>query len=253
MPWAGSPGMNTPGTDYEAAPVASIAYAFATPIGTVYEFTLGSAMVQSWIDSPATNAGLLLDGGWSGSNSRPVGFGSSERGIGAGTGTAADRPTLVLDVVPEPASLALLSLAPLALLRQSPPRRDLALLSLVYSATQVCLTSFLVVYLTETLRWTLVAAGFALTAATLGGVAGRIGWGYVADRFLAPRRVLMLIGSLAAGCGVALALATPQWSSRGLVPVALLVGATAFGWNGVELSGVGRRAPPGGACLATPA
>ena len=137
--------------------------------------------------------------------------------------------------------------APLALLRQSPPLRDLALLSLVYSATQVCLTSFLVVYLTETLRWTLVAAGFALTAATLGGVAGRIGWGYVADRFLAPRRVLMLIGSLAACCGVALALATPQWSSRGIVPLALLFGATAIGWNGVQLSEVARLAPPGSA------
>ena len=105
--------------------------------------------------------------------------------------------------------------APLALLRQSRPLRELALVSLAYSATQVCLTSFLVVHLTETLHWTLVSAGFALAAATVGGVAGRIGWGYVADRLLAPRHVLMLIGWLAGACGVGMALATPQWSIAG--------------------------------------
>ena len=66
-----------------------------------------------------------------------------------------------------------------------------------------CLTSFLVAYLTETLHWSLVPAGFALTAATLGGVAGRIGWGHVADRFLKPRQVLMSIGWLSATFGVA--------------------------------------------------
>lgn len=118
VPWTGSPGLSTPGVDYDATPVATVAYTFATPVGTVYEFALDSAMVQSWIDSPSTNAGLLLDDGWSGANARPVGFGSSERGIGTGTGTAADRPTLVLDVVPEPTSLALLGLAPLALARR---------------------------------------------------------------------------------------------------------------------------------------
>ena len=76
--------------------------------------------------------------------------------------------------------------APLALLRQRPALLELALVSLVYSAMQVVLTSFLVCYLTETLHWSLVSAGFALTAATLGGVAGRIGWGHVADRLLHP-------------------------------------------------------------------
>ena len=135
--------------------------------------------------------------------------------------------------------------APLGLLRQSPTLMELALVSLAYSATQVCLTSFLVVHLTETLHWTLVSAGFALTAATVGGVAGRIGWGYVADRLLAPRHVLMLIGCLAGACGIGMALATRAWSSAALVPLALLFGATAIGWNGVQLAEVARLAPPG--------
>ena len=135
--------------------------------------------------------------------------------------------------------------APLALLRQSRALRELALVSLAYSATQVCLTSFLVVYLTETLQWTLVSAGFALTAATFGGVAGRVGWGYVADRFLEPRHVLILIGWLAGACGIAMATAMPTWSIVAIVPLALVFGATAIGWNGVQLSEVARLAPPG--------
>jgi MFS family permease len=90
-----------------------------------------------------------------------------------------------------------------------------------------------------------VSAGFALTAATLGGVAGRIGWGYVADRFLQPRRVLMVIGWLSAAFAVTMAFATPEWPPRLILPLALLFGGTAIGWNGVQLSEVARLAEPG--------
>jgi MFS family permease len=143
--------------------------------------------------------------------------------------------------------------APLAILRGSPPLRDLALVSLIYSATQVCLTSFLVVYLTESLRFSLVAAGLALTSATVGGVAGRIGWGYVADRWLPPHVVLMVIGLAAGTCGVGMALATSAWPTAAIVVLAALFGMTAIGWNGVQLSEVARLARPGSAGKVTSA
>lgn len=135
--------------------------------------------------------------------------------------------------------------APLALLRQSRALVDLAMASFAYSATQVCLTSFLVVHLTESLRWSLVAAGLALTSATVAGVAGRIGWGYVADRLLEPRRVLVTIGLLAGACGLAMALATPQWPPAAIIALTAIFGSTAIGWNGVQLAEVARLAPPG--------
>ena len=137
--------------------------------------------------------------------------------------------------------------APLAMLRESRALFDLSLVSLAYSATQVCLMSFTVVHLTETLHWTLVAAGFTLTTATVGGVAGRIGWGYVADHLLAPRRVLTLIGVLAGACGTGMALADATWPAPVIVVLALIFGATAIGWNGVQLAEVARLAPPGAA------
>jgi MFS family permease len=90
-----------------------------------------------------------------------------------------------------------------------------------------------------------VSAGFALTVATLGGVAGRIGWGHVADRFLKPRRVLMVIGWLSAAFAVAIAFATPDWPPPLIIALALIFGATAIGWNGVQLSEVARLAEPG--------
>ena len=137
--------------------------------------------------------------------------------------------------------------APLALLRQSRALRDLALVSFAYSAAQMCLTSFLVVHLTESLRFSLVTAGLALTSATIGGVAGRIGWGYVADRWLSPRRVLATIGVLAGGCGALMAIATAAWSPLAVAVLSACFGATAIGWNGVQLSEVARLAPPGSA------
>lgn len=142
-------------------------------------------------------------------------------------------------------------LAPLVVLVRTPALLELALISLVYSATQVCLTSFLVIFLHDTLGWSLIGAGLALTAATLGGVAGRIGWGIVADRTLSPRRVLGCIGVAAGSCGAALAVAETTWPVVALVALLAVFGATAIGWNGVQLAAVARHAPAGAAGAVT--
>ncbi len=141
--------------------------------------------------------------------------------------------------------------APLAIVRRSRMLQELTLIALLYAATQACLTTFLVVYLTEALAWTLVQAGLALTVTTLGGVAGRILWGLVADRWLAPRRVLAGLGMVAGVCSLAFAAARADWPAPGLLMIAALFGGTAIGWNGVQLSEVARHAPPGAAGVAT--
>ena len=142
-------------------------------------------------------------------------------------------------------------LRPLAIVWRSRTLIELALVSFIYAGTQVCLTSFLVVYLTESISWSLVGAGFALTAATLGGVVGRIAWGMVADRVLPPRSVLGVIGIAACLCSGVLAAATPAWPTVALVVTVTLFGATAIGWNGVQLAEVARHAPPGAAGAVT--
>ena len=135
----------------------------------------------------------------------------------------------------------------LRLVAKTPALAELAALSFAYAAVQVCLTSFLVVYLHDTLHWSLVAAGLALTATTVGGVIGRIGWGAMADRTGAPRRVLTLIGLIAGACGLALACAMPGWPIVAVLTLAAVFGGTAIGWNGVQLSELARQASPGNA------
>jgi MFS family permease len=142
-------------------------------------------------------------------------------------------------------------LDPLRIVLASRTLAELAIVSFIYAGTQVCLTSFIVVYLTESLEWSLVGAGFALTAATVGGVVGRIGWGFVADRVAPPRRVLGVIGIIAATCGVVITTATTAWSTAAVIIVAVIFGATAIGWNGVQLAEVARHAPKGQAGAVT--
>jgi len=139
------------------------------------------------------------------------------------------------------------ALAPLRLVWRSRALTELAAISFFYAATQVCLTSFVVVYLTEALHWSLVAAGLALTVTTLGGVAGRVIWGFVADRFLPPRRVLGMLGMVGCACSLALSAADAAWPAFALLAITAVFGASAIGWNGVQLAEVARHAPHGSA------
>ncbi len=134
---------------------------------------------------------------------------------------------------------------PLRTVMQTKELRDLSLVGLGFAAVQVCITTYLVVFLHEALGWTLIAAGLALTCATIGAVVGRIAWGIVADRLLTPAQTLALIGLLASGCGLVLAAATNAWPAWLLLPLATLYGGIAIGWNGVQLAELARRSPPG--------
>ena len=141
--------------------------------------------------------------------------------------------------------------ARMKLVARTPALAEMALLSFAYASVQVCLTSFLVVFLHEALGWSLVASGLALTCATVGGVLGRLFWGAIADHVLAPHRTLSVIGLIAGMCGIAMAFATPAWPAWIVLPVAALFGGTAIGWNGVQLSELARRSPPGQAGAVT--
>jgi MFS family permease len=136
-------------------------------------------------------------------------------------------------------------LAPLKLILRSPRLLELSLTGCAFAAVQTCLASFLVVYLTDTLSWTVVAAGLALTCTSLAAVPGRMIWGAIADRTRAATRVLAIIGAIACVCGAALAASTPSWPTALLLVIAAAYGASAIGWNGVQISEVARRAPAG--------
>lgn len=129
--------------------------------------------------------------------------------------------------------------------------RELALASFTFAGMQNCLGSYLVVYLHERVGFGLGAAGLALSTAMAAGIAGRLLWGLVADRWLHARPLLAWLGVTMAAAAVLTAAIVPQWPSAAVVAVSLLFGATAVGWNGVFLAEVARIAPEAGAGAAT--
>jgi MFS family permease len=123
--------------------------------------------------------------------------------------------------------------------------------SFMFSMVQLSLTTYLVTFLHDDLSYGLVAAGLALSVTQLGGIGGRVVWGYVADRWLGAQRMLLLLASMMALGALAAAFLTPETPSGLVVGILVAFGASAIGWNGVYLAEVARRAPAGMASMAT--
>ncbi len=141
--------------------------------------------------------------------------------------------------------------APLKLVFSHRSLTILAAVSFLFSITQLSLTTYLVTFLHEDLSMGLIVAGFTLAIAQAAGVAGRLLWGYMADRFLGSTNMLAALAVLIAFCAVATALLQYTDSKVLIIVVLSLFGSSAVGWNGVYLAEVARQAPKGQASLAT--
>jgi predicted MFS family arabinose efflux permease len=140
---------------------------------------------------------------------------------------------------------------PLRLVFVHAPLRQLSLASFTYSGMQMCLGSFLVVFLHERAGFSVSAAGAALATAMAAGIGGRVFWGVLADRAFPPQWLLGLLGVFMACAATLTALISPAWPAPAVAAVSFVYGATAVGWNGVYLSEVARIAPQGRAAAAT--
>ena len=127
----------------------------------------------------------------------------------------------------------------------------MAACSFMFSMVQLSLTTYLVTFLHDDLAYGLVAAGLALSATQLGGMVGRIAWGYVADRWLGAQRMLLVLASLMSAGALATASLTVDTPQVVIIVILIAFGASAIGWNGVYLAEVARRAPEGMASVAT--
>jgi MFS family permease len=132
-----------------------------------------------------------------------------------------------------------------------PALRMLAGCSFLFSIAQLSLTTYLVTYLTDSLAYGLVAAGFVLSISQLGAVFGRVLWGYASDRWFGARRTLAGLAGLMALSSLATAAFHPGWPGVFVMAVLFVYGASAIGWNGVYLAEVARQAPEGKAGVAT--
>lgn len=139
----------------------------------------------------------------------------------------------------------------LKLVAGHPQLARLAGFSFVFSVVQMCLATYLVTYLHATLGYSLVAAGAALSVAQVGGVVGRVLWGFAADRWFGAIRMLGGLAAMMALCAAGTAVLQEGWPIPLVLALLGAFGASATGWNGVYLAEVARRAPPGMAGAAT--
>jgi len=122
--------------------------------------------------------------------------------------------------------------------------RYIVIASFFFSTMQLCLVSFIVIYLMEDVKMTLVQAGVLLATAQAGGIIGRIVWGALADRCVKPRIMLGVLGIAMAAGALSSAAFSLQWPFFAVLIVCALFGAVAIGWNGVYLAEVARVATP---------
>jgi predicted MFS family arabinose efflux permease len=142
-------------------------------------------------------------------------------------------------------------LHPVQLVLADPSLRMLATCSFIFSIVQLSLTTYLVTYLTDSLAYGLVAAGALLSVSQMGAVLGRVGFGFLSDRWLGARRMLAVLSGVMAVSALCTALLPAHPPALLVLPVLFVFGATALGWNGVYLAEVARQAPPGMAGVAT--
>ena len=141
--------------------------------------------------------------------------------------------------------------ATLRLVAGQPRLRELAVGSFVFAGIQMCVVAYMVVFLTEAGGLSLATAGLAMSGAMIGGVIGRIWWGYVADNLLTPRRTLALISAITGFTSLGFALLSPSWPLPVVMILTFVSGLSSIAWNGVFLAEVAHRAPPGMATAAT--
>jgi MFS family permease len=189
---------------------------------------------------------LVLGLGW---NAACVFIGAVTAVLGAAIWIAV---SVVRNEVPdEPHGYSASLLEPVRFIFRSPGLASLATSSIVYAAMQLVLSSFLVVYVTSVAGLDLVVAGALLSASQLAGVAGRLGWGFIADRVASPRLLLLGIAGLMAIAAGLMSLFTAAWPLGAIAAVVILLGATASGWNGVFLAEIIRDVRPAEVGLAT--
>ena len=117
--------------------------------------------------------------------------------------------------------------------------RDLWLVSsatLVFAGMQTVWMAFLVLYLQEIVRVPLLAAARYLVMAQVTGMAGRVVFGMLSDRYFGGRRriVLVIAGVGSTLCSLAIATTGPGTGPWLLAPLALCFGFFGIGWNGVQ-------------------
>jgi predicted MFS family arabinose efflux permease len=127
--------------------------------------------------------------------------------------------------------------------------RWISLASVLFSSVQRIMLTFTVLYLVAEAGYGLVEAGIMLSVVQIGGVATRVPWGWLADRWKSGLAVLNLTGVLVIASSAVLVMLEPSWPRPLVYLLFFVLGAATVGWNGVFHAECARLSPPGMASM----
>jgi MFS family permease len=123
--------------------------------------------------------------------------------------------------------------------------RKLSFAACAYVGLQSTFLTFFLLFLTETMHYTLADAGGVFAMATAASIPMRVVWGYLGGTWMSPRSVLILLGAIMAIASALVGSATDAWSYWQLAGAAFLLSSTALSWQGVLLAEIVRHSPKG--------
>jgi predicted MFS family arabinose efflux permease len=124
-----------------------------------------------------------------------------------------------------------------------PALRLLSLSGGFFVIVQFGISTFTVILFNEQLGWGLIEAGIVLTASQVGGVSGRMFWGWMADRMGDAFAALLILGVVMVISSLLCILLKPDSSMIAACALFFVMGSTASGWNGAFLAEVARLVP----------
>ena len=139
----------------------------------------------------------------------------------------------------------------LSVVWKSQPLRLLGIAGGAFVIMQLALLTFTVIFFAEEMNFGLVQAGIVLMASQIGGVAGRLFWGWVADVLGDCFKALTLLGAVMSLTTLLCVTISPAWPMIASCALFFVLGATASGWNGAFLAEVARLSPAHAVSAAT--
>ncbi len=124
-----------------------------------------------------------------------------------------------------------------------PVLRLLSLSGGFFVIVQFGITTFTVILFNEQLGWGLIEAGIVLTASQVGGVSGRVFWGWLADRTGDAFMALLFLGGVMVLSSLLCMTLAPDTPMLAACLLFFVMGSTASGWNGAFLAEVARLVP----------
>ncbi len=128
---------------------------------------------------------------------------------------------------------------------RDPALRMMCLTMFSFVGLQALFTGFFVLYLVRGLGYDLERSGLVFAIAVAVAVPARIGWGWLASRFIRPAVLLSLLGIGMAVAATLTAIIDPAWPTWVVAMIATLLSVTGVSWHGVLLAEVARLAPQG--------